>query len=899
LNASELEELKSQLAAFGASEADAQAIEPALRTRRRAMAQALLDGDVGALPAGHAGALGEAIRLLADCGLRDLQRDAEDERLAARIRDALARDPADPAAVLAAVPLLQAFEVPLPPSLERVAEWLLPDYVRFIVSMPRVFHAIGDAGRYHDFAVQAVELIEAYVSAGQSPLAHRVCETYVSECRYVQIYFNEHNLKKLYRTRARILERYALAIGATLAHTFGPRNPADARLRVGILAQHLGPQTETYFMAAHFEHLPREHCTLTLYALRDEPRTPLSAYVRSLADATVDLPAHPLEAARRIRADDLDVLVIGTNVTVGATDLTFLSLFRLARCQVTSGSSPVTSGFTSADWYLDAEENDTQGRADTDYTEQVYRMPGMLSRYAYHLDKDPQTIKIDRSDLGIPRDALLFMSAANYFKIIPEFSAALARVLARVPGAWLLLMPFNQNWSSSYLSAPLTERILRHVAEAGADPDRVLIMPSVPTRADLHAVMSLADVYLDSFPFPGACSLLDPMLVALPIVARSGRTFRSDVGAAMLRGSGLGEMAMASEEAYVERAVALARDATLRKQASSRIQERLTPHNPILDTETASRNMAGALRDMAARHEAAAAALARQSPSALRGAIERLAESLSRRANPWFSALTDLELGRQILQPYFQFLPVEERTRHMIDVGACLGQVSEPFLASGWTADLFEPDSACEPHLRALELRYADRAHVHRLAVTESAGETLSYYRSATGLSGLSPSPFGATEATVQVPGTRLDDFCRQRGVHAVDLLKVDAEGWDFDVLWSHDFERLPPRLAMVEFGTEFARQTMEAVLSAIERMKHNGYEALVFSYEDDGNFKRQIWKYRLIAAAFGAPVRRKDGHIGGNIVFFRRDDVFFLTMLLRVFLGFLPARERQEFLPT
>ena len=32
--------------------------------------------------------------------------------------------------------------------------------------------------------------------------------------------------------------------------------------------------------------------------------------------------------------------------------------------------------------------------------------------------------------------------------------------------------------------------------------------------------------------------------------------------------------------------------------------------------------------------------------------------------------------------------------------------------------------------------------------------------------------------------------------------------------------------------------------------MADRGYEALVFSYEDDGNFKRQVWRYGLIAAS-------------------------------------------------
>lgn len=897
--APELERLKATLAAFGGPSGIEEAAE-ALRAQRRELAEGLLALDSGQAAAQFAGETAESHRLLVGSGLRDLPRDEQDQELAHRIRRALDARPAASGPLLAAMLLFQGFELPPPDSLERLPDWLLPDYVRFLLSMPRIFHGIGDAGRYGQFAAATVDCIHAYVLTHDSALAGAVRDIFIAECRLLQVYFNEDSLKGLYRKRAEILEHAALWAGASLAHTFLPRRATaqPRRLRVGVLMQHLGPQTETYFMLAHFERFPRERCILILYALQDEPRTELSDYARSLADGTVDLPHHPNEAAARIRADDLDILLVGSNITVAASALTFLSLFRLARTQVISGSSPVTTGLTCADWFLNAEENESEVRAAEHYTEQVYRMPGMLNRYAYYLDKAPQTLKMDRADLGVPRNAILFMSGANFFKVVPEFSAVLARIMARVPGAWLLLMPFNQNWSTSYFSDPLTERVLRDVAQAGGDPDRVLVMQAVPTRADLHGIMSLADVYLDSFPFPGACSLLDPLLVGTPLVARTGPTFRGDVGAAMLRGIGLGDMAVHSAEAYVERAISLARDAGLRKHARTRILTALSPRNPVFDSDTGSRNMEAAFWDLAAQSEAADAALEAKRPQALRAAIERLAGSLALERNPWFGTLTDLELGRQILLPYFQSLPKQERRRHMIDVGACVGQVSVPFLASEWSADLFEPDAACEPHLQALERHFGERVRVHRMAVSDSAGPALSYYRSATGLSGLSPSPFGATEATVQVAATRLDRFCRDHDVNAIDLLKVDAEGWDFDVLYSHDFENLPPRLVMVEFGTEFDRQPLDEIRSAITWMKARGYDALVFSYEDDGNFKRQVWKYRLIAATFGTPVSRKDGHVGGNIVFFRDNDHHFLALILRVFLGFKPPRERQAFFP-
>lgn len=898
----DLDRLNSEIAALGGSEDEAETAEPLLRARRRQLAEEFCGLDAAGAHALFAGERGEQHRLITHSGLRDLARAAEDQELAERLRAGFSvAPPPAPGQLLAAMLLFQAFELPVHEDLRRIPDWLLPDYARFLLAMPRTFNELGDADRYLEITTKAVSAIHRYVMHDPAlPLAARLRDLFFAEAKFIQIYFNEGNLKDLYRERAKIIELWGFAHGARLAHSFPlrARPAAGRRLRVGILSTHFGPQTETYFMLGHFERFPRERCALILYALQDQATLPLSQYARSIADATVDLPADSLGiAAERIRADDLDVLLIGSNITVAVGHVAFLASFRLARVQVISASSPVTSGLTAADWYLNAEENETADRAATQYTEQVYRMPGMLTRYAYHLDTDPRTFVMDRADLGIAKDAVVFFSAANFFKVIPELSATWARIMAKIPGARLMLMPFNHNWSNVYLSKPFTTRVLRQVEEAGGDPDKVHIIDSMPTRADLHGIMSLADVYLDSYPFAGACSLLDPILVGLPLVARTGCSFRGGVGAGMLRGLGLGDMACADEETYISRAVSLAKSAELRERERARIKAAVSPSNPVFDSRTGSRNMEAAFVDMAAQADALDAVLLRQPAAHLRATVEELATSLTRDRNQWFRALNDLELIRLLIVPYFQSLANDGRTRHMLDVGACVGQIAEPFLAMGWKADLFEPDPACHQRLSALAGQYGGRAAVQHAVVSSVGAASVTFYQSATGLSGLSPSPYGATESKFSVPSIRLKDFVESQALDRIDFLKIDAEGWDFDALRSHDFIAAPPSLAMVEFGTEFAEQSMGAVAEGIAEMARQGYDALVLSYEDDGNFKRQVWQYTLIAAGFGPPVTRKDGHAGGNIVFFRRDDIVFLAVVLRLFLGFLPPRERQPFL--
>jgi predicted O-linked N-acetylglucosamine transferase (SPINDLY family) len=836
----DLEQLKAKIAFFCESEAQAQATEGELRAQRNLRVAAVCDLDAEQARELHAGPWKEGHRLLVHSGLRDLPREPAEEARAAALRRVLGeRVERAPGALLAAMLLLPAFELPLPPDLDGVPGWLLPEYGRFLLAPPRIFHQPGDAERYAFFLRRAVALFHRYVMRRpSSPLAAEMREVFVYTSHFMQLYFNEQNLKDVYRQRAEILESWILDKGGALAHLFPSRSePRGARrIRVGVLCDQYYAHTEIYFMLAHLERLPRERCTLILYAVGERGHH-LDPYARSLADAAVTLPRHEGEAVARVRADDLDVLIFGSNVTVGTSRWALHACFRLARVQVISGSSPVTSGMTSADWYLSAEDNETEEGAATQFTERVYRMPGMGTRYAYYLDKEPATSSISRSELGIPDADMVFFSAANFFKVIPDLSAQWARVMAEFPAAWLVLMPFNQNWSVNYLTEPFTARILEQINALGGDASRVLILAPVPTRADLHRVMALADVYLDSFPFPGACSLLDPLLLGMPVVARAGRTFRGNVAAGMLRGLGLGDMLMADADAYVTRAVALGRDPALRAQARDRIKAALVPINPVFDSETASRNFEAAIVDIVSRTEAEEAALLRQPAGTLRSAIERVAGELAISGNRWFAGLTGPELIRLLLVPYFRSMAMTGEVAHMIDVGASGGQAAESFVAMGWNVQLLEPE-----------------------------------------------------------PSSRLDRFTRQHGIKRVDMLKIDAAGRDFEVLRSHDFGALPPRLAMVEFSTGFAQQSLETVDEAIAEMGRDGYEALVFSYEPHGNFNGQAMERELIAADFAAPVPRGDGDAGGNIVFFGQGDTLFLATVLRLFLSFLPPRERQAY---
>jgi protein O-GlcNAc transferase len=184
---------------------------------------------------------------------------------------------------------------------------------------------------------------------------------------------------------------------------------------------------------------------------------------------------------------------------------------------------------------------------------------------------------------------VVFVTAANYFKVIPEMQEAWARLLAAVPGSCLLIHPFNPNWSSTYPIARFTAELEGALARHGVEASRLVISSNrFPSRADVKALLSVGDVYLDTFPFGGVNSLVDPLELGMPVAVWEGRTFRSRMGGALLRSLGLEELIAESEENYHALAVRLGTDRDLRVNLGERIRATMETMPVFMDTLAAS-----------------------------------------------------------------------------------------------------------------------------------------------------------------------------------------------------------------------------------------------------------------------------------------------------------------------
>jgi FkbM family methyltransferase len=578
----------------------------------------------------------------------------------------------------------------------------------------------------------------------------------------------------------------------------------------------------------------------------------------------------------RLRLDDLDMVLFSTNLSCLNQLLIQVATHRVARIQVGTIASPVTTGLRNMDVMLSGEFNETAD-SPNQYTESLICLPGALNCYPfqYVVEGLPPVQPMSRAELGIRDDVTLFMSTSNYFKLLPEVTEHWLKILQCVPGSSLALMPFGPNWSSDYPTDLFSTRLTRQVADAGLSVDRIHVLPPAATIAHLHRVLQLADVYLDSFPFSGACSIFDALEVGLPIVARLGSVCRSRHSKAILEEMGLVDWVATDDEAYLRRAVELGSSAAKRQDARERLARARKACFPLTDTASYAAKLTAVFDRMFIDWNRNVAQTRAQAPGVLAERITELSVTLGER----MSSFADLDLVASILLPYLR----TGGSRRMIDVGACIGAVAKPFLEEGWQAVMFEPDPRCRQQLAALAAAHAGRARVEAAAVAVERGATTSFHlASLPGLSGLSTSPYAADVATIDVPTVNLAAYMAANGLLDADFIKIDVEGHDFTVLRALDFASIAPRLVMVEFGDQFADQDRDALDRLLRHMRDAGYRACVVCLHALGRFELHQWQTRLRAIGVDSvPVLPAGARLFGNIVFFRDDERDLLPSVL------------------
>ncbi len=499
------------------------------------------------------------------------------------------------AGLLSAMMLTPAYQWADAPAYDSVPEMLWSAYTAWLFHSPKSFSVVGQAESFAAHYLRRLGEFDALVT--RHPNAKGVRQAlglFAASGNCIPLYFTTGSLRRHMELRGRLL---SAAVAVDRRNDFPARARAGRRLRVGFVNRHFGSQTETYTTLPTFEQMDPEKYEVQLFTCHYQDSS-LEQYASGRAAKLTVLPQSLAEQLQVLRAAELDVAVFGTNVTAVCHEVTRLALHRVAPLQVVNNSSCTTTGLPEIDLYVSGTATEIAGAAEH-FTERLGLVQGPAHAFNYEADKQEPVSTPTRASLGLPEDAVVFVSAANFFKVTPEMQHVWARLLAAVPGSRLLVHPFNPNWASQYPITRFRSEFHGVLRQHGVAPDRLVISTArFPSRSDVRALLSVGDLYLDTFPFAGVNSLIDPLESGVAVITQEGETFRSRMGAALLRTLGLEQLIAADADAYQALAVRLATDAPARAALREQITTAMARLPLFLDTLAAS-DAFGALLDRA------------------------------------------------------------------------------------------------------------------------------------------------------------------------------------------------------------------------------------------------------------------------------------------------------------
>ena len=358
-----------------------------------------------------------------------------------------------------------------------------------------------------------------------------------------------------------------------------PYRPKDRKIRIGYLSADFRIHVMGYLMYDVLAGHDRERFEVYLYSLARKEDKLSAKYRASTPHFTVltDMPA--MEAAKRIAADDLDILIDLCNHTSDSNPC--ILAYKPARVQITHLGSHGAVGLETVDYKLTDQYADRPENAQFQI-EKLLPMAGCI--FPFQRVKVAETHAYTRAELSIPQDAIVFGVFANIMKLSPRLLTSWKKILDAVPRGLIAFSPLKDAERPSFI---------RQVKAAGISPERILFIPASKDAQVNRARYGLLDMALDTFPYSGGDTTLAALDMGVPVVTLCGQRHAERTSYSMLMNLGVSSTVGYSEAEYEQIATRLAQDAEFRAVVRAELQQGLT-NAPFVNVQYYIQNLEAA-----------------------------------------------------------------------------------------------------------------------------------------------------------------------------------------------------------------------------------------------------------------------------------------------------------------
>lgn len=435
-----------------------------------------------------------------------------------------------------------------------------PDYVKAHCNLGSIFQAQGELDAAIDSYRKALALradfAEAYSNLGfalqaQGKLdealdcarqALRIKPDYVeahSNLLFGLNYHPELSAEAIFAEYRRWNEQHARPLRQNRPYA-NQRDPMS-KVRIGYVSPDLRRHSARHFIEPLLARHDKTRFEVFAYAqvpIEDDVSARFKTYVDrwrntcGISDAEMDA---------QIRSDGIDILVDLAGHTYGNRLLVFAR--KPAPIQVSWLGYGYTTGLDAIDYLLADREFAPPGN-DPLFSEKLVRLPRWT---AYRPQEDiGETTPLPAQKTG----SISFGSLSRTVRINHRVIRTWAAILQRVPGSRLIVN------SGDLRSAGMRANIRERFAECGITAERLELGYQSPP----WDVLGKIDIGLDCFPHNSGTTLFENLYLGIPFITLADRPSVGRIGATILTAVGHPEWIAASEQEYIEKAMALAAD---------------------------------------------------------------------------------------------------------------------------------------------------------------------------------------------------------------------------------------------------------------------------------------------------------------------------------------------------
>lgn len=359
-------------------------------------------------------------------------------------------------------------------------------------------------------------------------------------------------------------------------------NP-DRRLRVGYVSGDFRDHPVNYFFEPLLQH--HQRCDFEFFAYANmHAEDSITARLKARFDHWRNIRAlNDDAAADLIEADGIDILVDMSGHMAANRLLIFAR--KPAPVQITWLGFTTTTGVSAIDYRITDPYVDPPGMTEHFNTETLWRLPATFCCYQPRTDIAAPIDHPPRDDNGYTT----FGCFNNFTKVTDRTLKCWAEILSRIPDARLLLEIVGID------SEGFRRETEARMARLALPLDRVILEPR--KRSNQYVLYNRIDIALDPFPFTGGTTTLDALWMTVPVVSLAGKYFTARMGVTILNNLGLPELIVQDEGAYVELAVALAKDASKLRAIRGNLRQQMSASR-MMDFAAFARDMETAYRGM-------------------------------------------------------------------------------------------------------------------------------------------------------------------------------------------------------------------------------------------------------------------------------------------------------------